>query len=134
MVHHTKKGSENDVYDEINGSAGIQSNMDSMIVLASSRKAGKNSVFHCIPKDAEQLEFEIAMNENMIWEDIIQREDPMQYVIKSIECMNNTQGDGATISIVKVVPASIIMHGNLKRLYAATIPNHRSMPKIDGSL
>ena len=69
LVHHTKKGSENDVFDEINGSAGIQSNMDSMIVLASSRKAGKNSVFHCIPKDAEQLEFEVGMNEQMIWED-----------------------------------------------------------------
>ena len=40
-----------------------------MIVLASSRKAGKNSVFHCIPKDAEQLEFEIGMNDQMIWED-----------------------------------------------------------------
>ena len=69
LVHHTKKGAETDVFDEINGSAGIQSNMDSMIVIASSRKSGKNSVFHCIPKDAEQLEFEIAMNEMMIWED-----------------------------------------------------------------
>ncbi len=69
LVHHTKKGSENDIFDEINGSAGIQSNMDSMIVIASNRKAGKNSVFHCIPKDAEQLEFEIGMNEKMIWED-----------------------------------------------------------------
>ena len=57
------------MFDEINGSAGIQSNMDSMIVIASNRKAGANSVLHCIPKDAEQLEFEIGMNENMIWED-----------------------------------------------------------------
>ena len=69
LVHHTKKGSETDVFDEINGSAGIQSNMDSMCVISSNRKVGKNSVFQCIPKDAEQLEFEIAMNENMIWED-----------------------------------------------------------------
>ena len=69
LVHHTKKGAETDVFDEINGSAGIQSNMDSMIVIASNRKAGANSVLHCIPKDAEQLEFEIGMNENMIWED-----------------------------------------------------------------
>lgn len=40
-----------------------------MCVISSNRKVGKNSVFQCIPKDAEQLEFEIAMNENMIWED-----------------------------------------------------------------
>jgi len=68
LIHHTKKGSESDVFDEINGSAGIQSNMDSMIVLASKRKNGCNIVLHCIPKDGEPLEFEIAMNSNCIWE------------------------------------------------------------------
>lgn len=68
LVHHTKKGSEADVFDEINGSAGIQSNMDSMIVLASKRKVGSNIVLHCIPKDGEPQEFEIAMNSNCIWE------------------------------------------------------------------
>ena len=68
LIHHTKKGSESDVFDEINGSAGIQSNMDSMIVLASKRKNGSNVVLHCIPKDGEPQEFEIAMNSNCIWE------------------------------------------------------------------
>ena len=68
LIHHTKKGSENDVFDEINGSAGIQSNMDSMIVIASKRSKGSAVVLHCIPKDAEPLEFEIAMNSKCIWE------------------------------------------------------------------
>ena len=32
FLHHTKKKSEDDVFDEMSGSAGIQSNCDSMIV------------------------------------------------------------------------------------------------------
>ena len=32
LVHHTKKGTETDVFDEINGSAGIQSNMDLSLI------------------------------------------------------------------------------------------------------
>ena len=68
FLHHTKKKSEDDVFDEMNGSVGIQSNCDSMIVLSSDRKIGQNVVLSCIPKDAEQKEFEIALNAKCIWE------------------------------------------------------------------
>ena len=68
IIHHTKKQAENDVFDEINGSAGIQSNADSMIVIASDRKKGVNPILHCLPKDAEQQEFEIKLNEKCHWE------------------------------------------------------------------
>ena len=44
------KGGEGDVFDEINGSAGIQSNADSMIVISSDRRIGKNPVLSCLPK------------------------------------------------------------------------------------
>ena len=68
FIHHTKKKSENDVFDEINGSAGIQSNCDSMIVISSNRRIGTNPVLSCLPKDAEQQEFEISLNPKCIWE------------------------------------------------------------------
>ena len=68
FIHHTKKKSEDDVFDEMSGSAGIQSNCDSMIVLSSNRRIGQNVVLSCIPKDAEQKEFEIALNAKCIWE------------------------------------------------------------------
>ena len=68
FLHHTKKKSEDDVFDEMSGSAGIQSNCDSMIVLTSNRKMGQNVVLSCIPKDAEAKEFEIALNPKCIWE------------------------------------------------------------------
>ena len=47
FMHHTKKKSEEDVFDEINGSAGIQSNCDSMIVISSNRRIGTNPVLSC---------------------------------------------------------------------------------------
>ena len=68
FLHHTKKKSEDDVFDEMSGSAGIQSNCDSMIVLTSNRKVGQNVVLSCIPKDAEAKVFEIALNPRCIWE------------------------------------------------------------------
>ena len=116
LVHHTTKGSENDVFDEINGSAGIQSNMDSMIVLASSRKAGKNSVFHCIPKDAEQLEFEVGMNEQMIWEDkgpvgstsLTMLQERIVKVVNELYAGNPALGDDAEESGTPVKAKEII--------------------------
>ena len=68
FMHHTKKKSEEDVFDEINGSAGIQSNCDSMIVISSNRRIGTNPVLSCLPKDAEHQEFEISLNPKCIWE------------------------------------------------------------------
>jgi len=68
FIHHTKKKSEDDVFDEINGSAGIQSNCDSMIVISSNRRKGTNPVLSCLPKDAEHQEFEISLNPKCTWE------------------------------------------------------------------
>jgi hypothetical protein len=70
LVHHLKKIKADDVFDEITGSAGIQSNMDSMIVISSDRTKGKNPILSCIPKDAEQQEFEIALNPKCIWQNL----------------------------------------------------------------
>ena len=68
FIHHTKKKGEDDVFDEMNGSAGIQSNADSMIVISSNRKMGTNPILSCLPKDAEQKEFEISLNPKLMWE------------------------------------------------------------------
>jgi len=41
-----------------------------MIVIASNRKIGTNPILYCIPKDAEQQEFEIKLNPRCIWENL----------------------------------------------------------------
>ena len=70
LVHHITKRKEDDVFDEINGSTGIQSNMDSMIVISSDRTKGKNPILYCIPKDGEPQQFEIALSPKCIWENL----------------------------------------------------------------
>ena len=70
LVHHITKRKEDDVFDEINGSTGIQSNMDSMIVISSDRTKGKNPILYCIPKDGEPQQFEIALNPKCLWENL----------------------------------------------------------------
>jgi len=41
-----------------------------MIVISSDRTKGKNPILSCLPKDAEQQEFEIALNPKCIWENL----------------------------------------------------------------
>ena len=104
FLHHTKKKSENDVFDEMNGSTGIQSNCDSMIVLSSDRKIGKNIVLSCLPKDAEQKEFEVALNPKCLWEYVgklgaANRTKIQKAILASIKKLES--GDGAKASDIK---------------------------------
>ena len=101
LVHHLKKIKADDVFDEITGSAGIQSNMDSMIVISSDRTKGKNPILSCIPKDAEQQEFEIALNGKCIWENLGQ---PGSATLTNIQnAIINTMNDGVERSPMQII-------------------------------
>ena len=91
LVHHLKKLKADDVFDEITGSAGIQSNMDSMIVISSDRKKTQNPILSCIPKDAEQQEFEIKLNSKCIWENL--GKPGLAALTKIQTAINNTMKD-----------------------------------------
>lgn len=93
LIHHTKKIKENDVFDEINGSAAIQSNADNLIVLQSKRKVGETATLHVLPKDSEQLEWQVSLNkENIRWELITKDKSKTitllhQHILKNLELM-----------------------------------------------
>ena len=104
FIHHTKKKAEDDVFDEMNGSAGIQSNCDSMIVLSTNRKMGSNTVLSCIPKDAEQKEFEIALSPKCLWEYVgkvgeANRTKLQKLILESIKSLDS--GDGVQVAGIK---------------------------------
>lgn len=96
LIHHTKKIKENDVFDEINGSAAIQSNADNLIVLQSKRKVGETATLHVLPKDSEQLEWQVSLNkENIRWELITKDKSKTitllhQHILKNLELMYST--------------------------------------------
>ena len=92
------------VFDEMNGSAGIQSNADSMIVISSNRKMGTNPILSCLPKDAEQKEFEIALNSKLLWEYVgkpgqANRTKLQKMIIDSIKRLDT--GDGVQVASIK---------------------------------
>ena len=104
FIHHTKKKSEDDVFDEINGSAGIQSNADSMIIISSNRRIGTNPILSCLPKDAEQKEFEISLNPKLMWEYVgkpgqANRTRLQKMIIDSIKRLET--GDGVQVASIK---------------------------------
>jgi len=107
ILHHTKKKSEGDVFDEINGSAGIQSNADSMIVIASDRKKGINPILHCLPKDAEQQEFEIKLNAKCHWEYAgkvgeANKTKLQKAILDAVKNLESSTPDGAKADSIKV--------------------------------
>ena len=104
FIHHTKKKGEDDVFDEMNGSAGIQSNADSMIVISSNRKMGTNPILSCLPKDAEQKEFEISLNPKLMWEYVgkpgqANKTQLQKMIIDSIKRLET--GDGVQVASIK---------------------------------
>ena len=106
FLHHTKKKSETDVFDEMNGSAGIQSNADSMIVLSSDRRIGKNIVLSCLPKDAEQQEFEISLNPKCMWEYVgkvgeAAKTELQKAILAAIKKLESKSKDGAKAEDIK---------------------------------
>jgi len=112
FIHHTKKKSEDDVFDEMNGSSGIQSNCDSMIVLSTNRKMGQNVVLSCIPKDAEQKEFEITLNSKCIWEYVgkvgeASKTKMQKAILDAIKKHETSTPDGAKASDIKVAARAV---------------------------
>ena len=122
FLHHTKKKSENDVFDEMNGSSGIQSNCDSMIVLSSQRKMGQNVTFSCLPKDAEQKEFEIALNSNCVWEYVGKCGQAGQTKIKKaiIEAVKKLEAGNSGASTADIKDYVAALDNNWKRDHVGT--------------
>ena len=116
LIHHTKKIKENDVFDEINGSAAIQSNADNLIVLQSQRKVGQESTLHVLPKDSEQLEWQVILNkENIRWELVTKDKSKSitllhHHILKNLETLysyGNQNGKEQSVKRAELIKAVI---------------------------
>jgi len=67
IVHHTTKGKHDDTFNEISGSVAMQSIADTLWVISSDRKAGKDSIFNITGRDIEQQYFQIGQDVNCKW-------------------------------------------------------------------
>jgi len=106
IIHHTKKGKEDDIYNEISGSTGIQGIADTLWVIESSRKVGQDSIFHITGRDVEGIDYQIGLDVNCKWlnkgrpGENKETEDQKQ-IIKAIKELD--KGDG-------VYPREVVAH------------------------
>jgi|10_taG_2_1085330.scaffolds.fasta_scaffold06067_7 hypothetical protein len=67
IIHHTTKGKLDDTFNEISGSVGIQAIADTLWVISSDRKKGKDPILEITGRDIEQDAFQIGLDVNCKW-------------------------------------------------------------------
>lgn len=77
LIHHSKKSKSRDVFNEIQGSIGINGTVDTMIVLTKSKDNPFDVVFSATGRDIENIEKVIRFNKKKCqWEVIAEYESP----------------------------------------------------------
>jgi len=77
LIHHSKKSKSRDVFNEIQGSIGINGTVDTMIVLTKSKDNPFDVVFSATGRDIENIEKIIRFNKKKCqWEVIAEYESP----------------------------------------------------------
>ena len=89
VIHHLRKQKDTDIFNELTGSTAIQGAVDTMMVIAQSKRGDCFANFHIVGRDVKARELELERGEDNIW---IKVSDSMQEVslkdskfIKAIE-------------------------------------------------
>jgi DNA primase catalytic core len=72
LLHHTKKGSEENVFDEISGTTGLTGAMDTMMVL---KKKSNKCKLHVTGRDIQETDYDIEFSENTFTWNVIDKKD-----------------------------------------------------------
>ncbi len=72
LLHHTKKGSEENVFDEISGTTGLTGAMDTMMVL---KKKSNKCTLHITGRDVQEADYEVEFSENTFTWNVIDKKD-----------------------------------------------------------
>ena len=122
IIHHTTKGKQDDTFNEISGSVGMQSIADTLWVISSDRKKNKKPILEITGRDIEQETFQIGLDVNCKWinhgraGENLESEDEKE-IKKAIKELDTDTGSG-------VYPREVVAHlkltdkteiGNLKK-------------------
>jgi len=132
IIHHTTKGKLDDTFNEISGSVGIQAIADTLWVISSDRKKGKDPILEITGRDIEQDAFQIGLDVNCKWLNKgkpgeNQESEDQKQIITTIKELD--QGHG-------VYPREVVAHlkltdtteiGNLKKRMKRMLDNNELM-------
>ena len=62
LVHHTRKMSDSDRFNEISGTNGIAGSADTLMVLTKEKRADRKAMLSCTGRDIDDLELELVMD------------------------------------------------------------------------
>ena len=97
IIHHTTKGKQDDTFNEISGSVGVQAIADTLWVISSDRNTGKDSILNITGRDIESTAYQIGLDVNCKWlnkgrpGENLESEDEKQ-IIKAIKELNQEDG------------------------------------------
>ncbi len=113
LIHHTKKGNENDVFNKISGTNGIMGSADTSIVIDKNERNDINATMHITGRDVEFNEYIIHFDkESCKWNKICSVDEnkefrekeeymnnPLVETIKDLVTSNNNKWSGTLLDI-----------------------------------
>ena len=120
IIHHTTKGKQDDTFNEISGSVGVQAIADTLWVISSDRKTGKDSILNITGRDIESTAYQIGLDVNCRWlnkgrpGENLESEDEKQ-IIKAIKELNQEDGSYPRDVVAHLKLTDKTEIGNLKK-------------------
>ncbi|MGD8305925.1 MAG: AAA family ATPase [Ignavibacteria bacterium] len=84
VIHHTKKGSEENVFDEISGTTGLTGAMDSMMVL---KKKNNECKLYITGRDVEESEYTVKFDKTICCWNVVEKNSEMNITAEREEIL-----------------------------------------------
>lgn len=112
LIHHLRKENDNDPFNRISGTTGIQGAVDSSFILSEDVRGSGQAKLYCVSRDIEYREICLKRNEENIWEvvsDSFQNKDVLLHDIvllisdfmKGKDCYTGTPTELSTLLSVQ---------------------------------
>lgn len=84
ILHHTKKGNEENVFDEISGTTGLTGAMDTMMVI---KEKNKDHTLHITGRDVEQADYKIVFDKKLFCWNVIEKKNEINITVEREEIL-----------------------------------------------
>lgn len=84
ILHHTKKGNEENVFDEISGTTGLTGAMDTMMVI---KEKNKEHTLHITGRDVEQADYKIVFDKKLFCWNVIEKKNEINITAEREEIL-----------------------------------------------
>lgn len=97
LLHHTKKGNEENVFDEISGTTGLTGAMDTMMVI---KEKSNEYTLHIRGRDVEEAEYRIEFDKNLFCWNVTEKKEGKELsaereeILTMLETYNRGMGTG----------------------------------------